>query len=80
MLKEICNAPYKVYKLVNNGYLTYNSFISPYADDKTENFISNCGISDINSIGFICPYIKEYSFITGKQQLEGDYYICYRKV
>lgn len=69
MLKEICNDPYKVYKLVNNGYLTYNSFISPYADDKTENFISNCGMSDINSIEFICPYVKEYSFITGKQQL-----------
>lgn len=79
MLKEICNDPYKVYKLVNSGYLTYSSFISPYADDKTENFIGNCGINDINSIEFICHYVKEYSFITGKQQLEGDYYICYRK-
>ena len=39
MLKEICNDPYKVYKLVNNGYLTYNSFISPYADNKTKNII-----------------------------------------
>lgn len=39
MLKKICNDPYKVYKLVNNGYLTYNLFISPYADNKTKNII-----------------------------------------
>ena len=71
--------PYKICKLVSDGHLTYSSFISPYADDKADNFMNNCGINDINSIEFICSYIKEYSFITGKQQLEGDYYICYGK-
>lgn len=80
ILKEICNDPYKIYKMILGGHLKYNSFISPYAQDKTDNFISNCGINDINSIEFVCPYIKEYSFITGMQQLEGDYYICYRKL
>lgn len=79
ILKEVCNDPYKIYKMILGGHLKYNSFISPYAQDKTDNFINNCGINDINSIEFVCPYIKEYSFITGKQQLEGDYYICYRK-
>lgn len=79
ILEEICADPYKICKLVSEGHLTYSSFISPYADDKVDNFMNNCGINDINSIEFICSYIKEYSFITGKQQLEGDYYICYRK-
>lgn len=79
ILEEICADPYKICKLVSDGHLTYSSFISPYADDKADNFMNNCGINDINSIEFICSYIKEYSFITGKQQLEGDYYICYGK-
>lgn len=79
ILEEICADPYKICKLVSEGHLAYSTFISPYADDKVDNFMDNCGISDINSIEFICSYIKEYSFITGKQQLEGDYYICYRK-
>ena len=79
ILEEICADPYKICKLVSDGHLTYSSFISPYADDKADNFMNNCGINDINSIEFICSYIKEYSFITGKQQLEGDYYIYYGK-
>lgn len=62
MLKEICNDPYKVYKLVNNGYLTYNSFISPYADNKTKNIIKK--IIYWQTIVFVLLYMiqkkKEY--------------------
>lgn len=79
ILKEICSDPYKIHKLVSEGHLNYKTFISCYANDKADNFKSNCGINDIGSIEFICPYIKQYSFITGMQQLEGDYYICYKR-
>lgn len=77
IVKLLCNDPYRFYNMVNQGKLTYDSFISDYADDKLREFTNACGIN-INDIEFVCKYSKEYSYITGYPQLEGDYYIGYK--
>lgn len=77
ILKEICRDPYRLYRLVRDGYLSYNSFISDYAFTKVDNFKKVCGIN-IFDIEFVCKYTKEQSYITEFHQLEGDYYIAYK--
>lgn len=34
ILKLICNDSYRLYNMVNQGHLTYESFISDYAQEK----------------------------------------------
>ncbi len=77
ILKMICNDSYRLYNMVNHGNLTYDSFISNYAEEKMESFTNVCGIN-LYDIDFVCKYSKEYSYITGYPQLEADYYIGYR--
>ena len=77
ILKSICNDSYRLYSMVQQGNLTYDSFISNYIYEKLEGFQSICGI-DLYNIEFVCKYSKEYSYITGHPQLEADYYIGYK--
>lgn len=77
ILKILRDDPYRFYNMVNRGHLTYDSFISDYADDKIKYFSNACGIN-LYDIEFVCKYSKEFSYITGYPQLEGDYYIGYK--
>lgn len=77
ILKMICNDSYRLYNMVIRGNLTYDSFISDYAEEKIDSFKNICGVN-LYSIDFICKYSKEYSYITGYPQLEADYYIGYK--
>lgn len=77
ILKLLCNDSYRFYAMVFQGHLTYDSFISDYADDKLREFTNACGIN-LRDIDFVCKYSKEFSYITGYPQLEGDYYIGYK--
>lgn len=77
ILKIICNDPFRLYNMVIRGNLSYDCFISDYAEDKMNGFTNICG-ANICDMEFICKYSKEYSYITGNPQLEADYYIGYR--
>lgn len=77
ILKMVCNDSYRLYNMVGQGHLTYDSFISDYTDEKLEGFQNICGV-DLDNIDFICKYSKEYSYVTGHPQLEADYYIGYK--
>lgn len=77
ILKMICNDSFRLYNMIVRGNLTYDSFISDYAEDKMDGFTNICGIN-IYDMEFVCKYSKEYSYITGNPQLEADYYIGYR--
>lgn len=77
ILEQICNDSYRLYSFVMQGHLTYDSFISKYAYSKVENFKNICGI-DLYNIEFVCKYDKSNSYITGKDSLDGDYYIAYK--
>lgn len=79
ILKLVYNDSYRLYNMVNQGSLTYDSFISDYAMEKLEGFQNICGI-DLYNMEFICQYSKEYSYLTGHSQLEADYYIGYRGI
>lgn len=78
ILKQISNDSYRLYNMVNNGYLTYDNFISDFAYEKLNGFKSICGI-DLYNIEFVCKYSKDSSYVTGYPQLEADYYIAYRE-
>lgn len=77
ILKMVCNDSYRLYNMVGQGHLTYDSFISDYTDEKLEGFQNICGV-DLDNIDFVCKYSKEYSYVTGHPQLEADYYIGYK--
>lgn len=77
ILKGVCNDSYRLYTMVKDGYMTYDNFISDFAYDKVKGFRSICGI-DLYNVEFVCKYSKDNSYITGYQQLEGDYYIAYK--
>lgn len=77
ILKEVCNDSYRLYSMVKDGHMIYDNFISDFAYEKVQGFKNICGI-DLYNIEFICKYSKDNSYITGYQQLEGDYYIAYR--
>lgn len=77
IIKQMCNDSYRLYNMINQGNLTYDSFISDYAFEKLEGFQNICGI-DVYNMEFICKYSKEFSYITGHPQLEADYFIGYR--
>ena len=77
ILKEVCSDSYRLYTMVKDGHMTYDNFISDFAYEKVKGFRSICGI-DLYNIEFICKYSKDNSYITGYQQLEGDYYIAYK--
>ena len=77
ILKSICNDSYRLYNMVSGGHLTYDNFISDFALEKVNGFRNICGI-ELYNIEFICKYSKDNSYITGHQQLEGDYYIAYK--
>lgn len=77
ILKMVCNDSYRLYSMVRGGHLTFDNFISDFALEKVNGFRNVCGI-DLYNIEFICKYSKENSYITGHQQLEGDYYIAYK--
>lgn len=77
ILKLVYNDSYRFYNMINQGNLTYDSFISDYATEKLEGFQNVCGI-DLYNIEFVCQYTKEFSYATGHQQLEADYYIGYK--
>lgn len=78
ILEQICNDSYRLYSLVQQGHLNYDNFISDFAFDKVSSFKRICGI-DLYNIEFICKYSKDNSYITGSEQLEGDYYIAYKE-
>lgn len=77
ILKQVCNDSYRLYNMVRGGHITFDNFISDFAYEKVNGFKNICGI-DLYNIEFICKYSKENSYITGYQQLEGDYYIAYK--
>lgn len=77
ILNLICNDSYRLYNMVRGGYLNFDNFISDFALEKVNGFKNICGI-DLYNIEFICKYSKDNSYITGYQQLEGDYYIAYK--
>ena len=77
ILKKVCNDSYRLYTMIKDGHLIYGNFISDFAFEKVENFEQICGI-DLDNIEFVCQYKKENSYITGHNQLEGDYYIAYK--
>lgn len=77
ILKFICNNSYRVYNLIRDGSLSFDSFISEYALEKLNGFETICGF-DLYNIEFICKYDKHKSYVTGYEQLEGDYYIAYK--
>lgn len=76
ILKKVCGDSYRLYNEVLSGRCQYSDFISDFAFEKTENFKNICGI-DVKNIEFICKYKSENSYITGKKQLDADYYIAY---
>ena len=77
ILEQVCNDSYRLYNLVNGGHIAYDNFISDFAFDKVSSFDKICGI-EIYNMEFLCKYSKDNSYITGYQQLEGDYYIAYK--
>lgn len=77
ILKFICNDPYRVYNMIRGNHLLYSNFISDFAFDKVDGFKNICGI-DLGNIEFVCKYSKARSYVTGLQQLEGDYYVAYK--
>lgn len=77
ILEQVCNDSYRLYNLVKGGHIVYDNFISDFANEKVNSFEKICGI-DLYNMEFICKYSKDNSYITGYQQLEGDYYIAYK--
>lgn len=77
ILKLVYNDSYRLYNMINQGNLTYDTFISDYIYEKLEAFQNICGIN-LYEIDFVCKYSKEYSYITGHPQLEADYFIGYK--
>lgn len=77
ILKQVCNNSYRLYNMVNQGHLKYDSFVSDYADEKVMGFKKICGI-DLYNIEFICKYEKSRSYETGNMEQVADYYIAYR--
>lgn len=77
ILKQVCNNSYRLYNMVSQGHLKYDSFISDYADEKVMGFKKICGI-DLYNIEFICKYDKTRSYDTGNIEQVADYYISYR--
>ena len=77
ILKQVANNSYRLYNMIMQGNLTYDSFISDYAYEKLDSFTNICGIN-LYDIDFVCKYNKENSYITGYPQLEADYFIGYK--
>lgn len=77
ILKFICNDPYRVYNMVRGGHLSYDSFVSDFTFEKLSGFNKVCGIN-LGNMEFVCKYSRENSYVTGHEQLEGDYYIAYK--
>lgn len=77
ILKLVFKDSYRLYNMICQGHLTYDSFVSDYAYEKLEGFQNICGI-DLYNMEFACKYSKEYSYVTGHPQLEADYYIGYK--
>ena len=77
ILKQVCNNSYRLYNMINQGHLKYDSFISDYADEKVIGFKKICGI-DLYNVEFICKYDKARSYDTGNIEQVADYYIAYR--
>ena len=77
ILKLVFKDSYRLYNMICQGHLTYDSFVSDYAYEKLEGFQSICGV-DLYNMEFACKYSKEYSYVTGHPQLEADYYIGYK--
>lgn len=78
ILKQICNDSYRIFSMIKDGHLIYENFVSDFIYEKVENFKQICGIN-LDDIEFVCQYKKANSYITGEEQLEGDYYIAYKK-
>ena len=64
ILKFICNNSYRVYNLIREGSLSFDSFISEYALEKLSSFETICGF-DLYNIEFICKYDKGKRYVTG---------------
>lgn len=77
ILKQVCNNSYRLYNMINQGHLKYDSFISDYASEKVQGFRKICGI-DLYNVEFICKYDKSKSYNTGNTEQTADYYIAYR--
>lgn len=74
MLKELCESPYQIYKLIKEGIINYNVLFSKYIHQKIDYFFYNITIIN-KEIEVICKYDSEKHYFTGEDSEKYDYII-----
>ena len=74
VLKEMCENPYRINQLYNDGIIKYENLFSPFIINKLEGFRENIKIN-IEETEMVCKYNSSRTFISEENTQKYDYII-----
>ena len=63
LLKEMCENPYRIYRMIKDNQLDSNKLFSPHILNKIEGFKDNIKMN-FDTIEFVCKYDKDKALVS----------------